>query len=383
VKWARLSEFVLVIVSLFVGAFFFILADRYYFNTHAGQFWTGPCLIRDEVLHHALEPNCSRMQYWGRAAYEIATNSLGLVDARIRDVTSKQQRPRLLLLGDSFTVGLGFPWQQTFAGLLQEALPQYEILNGAVSSYSPSNYLNVARRLLNRGIEFSEAIVFIDVSDIQDEAAFYRDKDATGAVLGPALEVKSNNLYTWLRGKIRNLPYTSLLFEWGERQVVRFGIYSIPVGDDGDVFDTPRSAWTYRPVDESIPFRLGYSPLGVEAGIERAKNKMNSLREELSARGIGLGVIIYPWPAQLAHNDRHSRHQQIWKQWCTGRCTRFISMFPDFFDVKDKCSILLPGCWYASLFIQGDVHFSEEGHKLVAAKVAESLTKSGPGFGAR
>src|SRR5262245_58985236 len=233
VKLARLSEFGLVIVSLFVGAIFFILADRYYFR-HAGQFWTDPCRIRDEVLHHALQPNCSGMQYWGRAAFETATNSLGLVDARTRDVTAKQQRPRLLLLGDSFTVGLGFPWQQTFAGLLQEALPQYEILNGAVISYSPSNYLNVARRLLNTGIEFSEAIVFIDVSDIQDEAAFYRDKDGSGALIGPALEVKSNNFYTWVRRKIRNHPYTSLVFEWGERQAVRFGVYSIPGGDDGD-----------------------------------------------------------------------------------------------------------------------------------------------------
>src|SRR5262249_23354697 len=273
------------------GAIFFILADYYF--ARGGQSWSHPCLIRDEVLHHALRSNCSGIQYWGRAAYETATNSLGLVDARIRVVTTKQQRLRLLLLGDSFAVGLGFPWQQTFAGLLQEALPQYEILNGAVNSYSPSNYLNVARRLLNRGVEFSEAIVFIDVSDIQDEAAFYRDKDATGAVLGPALELWPNNFYTRVRRKISNLPYTGLIFEWGEHQAVRFGLYSIAFDRYGDnLFDIPRSAWTYRPVDDGIPYPSWYSPLGLEAGIERAKTKMNNLHEELSARGIGLGVTI-------------------------------------------------------------------------------------------
>lgn len=182
-------------------------------------------------------------------------------------------------------------------------------------------------------------------------------------MLGPALELWPNNFYTRVRRKISNLPYTGLIFEWGEHQAVRFGLYSIAFDRYGDnLFDIPRSAWTYRPVDDGIPYPSWYSPLGLEAGIERAKTKMNNLHEELSARGIGLGVTIYPWPAQLAHNDRHSRHQQIWEQWCAGRCTRFISMFPHFFDAKDKCSILLPGCWYASLFIHGDVHFSDEGH---------------------
>lgn len=155
VKSPKLSELALIIVSLFVGAMFIILADRFYFARKLSISGRSiPCAITDEVLHHALQPNCSGMGYWGRAAFKTATNSLGLVDAHIRDVTAKQQRPRLLLLGDSFTVGLGVPWQKTFAGLLQEALPQYEILNGGVTSYSPSNYLNVARRAPEQGCRF-------------------------------------------------------------------------------------------------------------------------------------------------------------------------------------------------------------------------------------
>ena len=63
--------------------------------------------------------------------------------------------------------------------------PQYDFLNGGVESYAPSNYLNVTRQLLAARVEFDEVIVFIDISDTQDEAAYYRDLDASGAVTGP------------------------------------------------------------------------------------------------------------------------------------------------------------------------------------------------------
>jgi len=36
--------------------------------------------------------------------------------------------------------------------------------------------------VLAAGVESDEAIVFIDVNDVQDEAAYYRDIDASGAV---------------------------------------------------------------------------------------------------------------------------------------------------------------------------------------------------------
>ena len=66
--------------------------------------------------------------------------------------------------------------------------PQYDFLNGGVASYSPSNYLNVARMVLAEGYDIDEVIVFIDISDVHDEAAFYRDIDASGAVTGPQPE---------------------------------------------------------------------------------------------------------------------------------------------------------------------------------------------------
>ena len=67
-------------------------------------------------------------------------------------------------------------WADTYVGQIAAKFPQYDFLNGGVESYAPSNYLNVTRQLLDRGVKFDEVIVFIDISDAQDEAAFYQDK---------------------------------------------------------------------------------------------------------------------------------------------------------------------------------------------------------------
>ena len=50
-----------------------------------------------------------------------------------------------------------------------------KIANLAASSYSPIIYFFKTKELLNDGISFEHLIVFIDISDVQDEAEIYKD----------------------------------------------------------------------------------------------------------------------------------------------------------------------------------------------------------------
>ena len=79
-------------------------------------------------------------------------------------------------------------WRDSYVGRIAAHFPQYDFLNGGVACYSPSNYLNMTRMVLAKGVDIDEVIVFIDISDVQDEAAFYRDIDASGAVTGSEQE---------------------------------------------------------------------------------------------------------------------------------------------------------------------------------------------------
>lgn len=336
------------------------------------------CLGRDRLRVLALQPNCSCTRAWGRERYQLNVNSMGFRDETVREVPLTDPRPRILMLGDSFTESMG-PWETSFVGRIAKQFPQYEVLNGGVGGYSPSNYLNTARIALDKGLQFDEAIVFIDISDVQDEAGLVRDVDDSGRV---ALAPEQLHYQTWY-SDVRNfiskyLVLTNYLWELGERTLVRLGVYHLDHGFNGNVFDLERSGWTYRKVVEDKPFEEGFAPLGVEGGIAKEKRKMDELYQDLAKRNIPIGVVVYPWPATLIYDNVDSREVKIWRDWCEGKCKRFVTAFPEFFAVKEQCPRSAPGCWYLKDYFFGDIHLSAEGNKIVADVVGKSLEETPP-----
>ncbi len=69
------------------------------------------------ILHHALKPNVDGKMQWGTHLYAFRTNDLGFVDKAPRTVQKKAARERIVFVGNSFTEGLGVPWDDTFVGI--------------------------------------------------------------------------------------------------------------------------------------------------------------------------------------------------------------------------------------------------------------------------
>jgi hypothetical protein len=339
-----------------------------------------PCRLHDPMRDHSYKPNCHATAQWGGDSYAFSTNSIGLRDREVRDLSAVGGRPRVLLLGDSFTEGMT-PWKDTYAAMLAARFPQYEILNGGVIGYSPSTYLNTARLLLQKGIQFDEVIVFVDISDVQDEAAIWQDVGSSGAVglypRRPWVFPQFEQSRDWVA---HHLLLTDELIKLGQRALVASGYYHLTIGLFGNVFDMGWDAWTYREVDETRGFYeaggAGYAPLGVEGGVIKAQEKMRFLWEDLKERGIPLSVVVHPHPAQLAHDTVDSRQVLIWRSWCEGKCKRFINVFPAFFAARDKCPWFERGCWYGKYFIFGDVHYNGSGNALEAKVVGDALAAS-------
>ena len=64
---------------------------------------------------------------------------------------------------------------------------------------------------------------------------------------------------------------------------------------------------------------------------------MTLLWQELEKRNIPISIVVYPYPAQILHDTADSRQVRIWREWCQGKCKRFVSLFPAFLAVKDQC----------------------------------------------
>jgi len=336
------------------------------------------CLGRDPFRVLALQPYCSTTRAWGQERYTLNVDSQGFRDKVVRQVPLTDPRPRILMLGDSFTESMG-PWDTSFVGRLAAKFPQYEILNGGVGGYEPSNYLNTERIAVKSGLDFDEAIVFIDISDVQDEAALVSDVDDTGAVRLAKYQYHYQDWYSHLRKFVsKYLVLTNYVWTFGERLLVGTGYYHLDHGFNGNVFNLERSGWTYRKVVEDQPFELGFAPLGVEGGIAKEKRKMDLIWQDLAKRNIPISVVVYPWPATMIYDNVNSREVQIWRDWCEGKCKRFITAFPEFFAAKAQCPKWEPGCWYLRYWTFGDIHLNANGNAIVAEVVSKSLEADPP-----
>ena len=149
--------------------------------------------IISKEYHHDLSPFINEIEKWGKNSQHLITNSLGFRDSTNRTVSKEKKGKRILLVGDSFIEGLGYDYEFTLAGLLKKKIgSSYEILNSAVSSYSPTIYYLKTKYLIENGYQFDQVLVFLDVSDIVDE--MYLEFDSKGKLKIPEEINKKNNL---------------------------------------------------------------------------------------------------------------------------------------------------------------------------------------------
>jgi hypothetical protein len=328
----------------------------------------------DARYSHGFVPNFSGFDSWGRARYPFYTNNLAFRDGSVRAVSLKPSTYRTLLIGDSFTEAVGVPFEQSFAGLLyhagQERGDRIEFLNAGVLSYSPVLYYKKIKTLLDSGLGFDEVVVFLDLSDIHDEATTYFcfDDDRKYDVYkvncsppdSPPRLVQRSQLSAF-RDKLK----AHFVVTDRSREMFNGWIRSLRADPKRSAIrNSLRNDWTIPTAD--VGHR--YDPLGIEGGIARARNNMQALADLLAQHHIPLTVVVYPWPLQLEKDDRNGRQSVIWREFCAKNCRSFIDLFPVFFAFKDAHQD-----WYERLFILGDFHYSAEGNRLVYQNVADRL----------
>jgi hypothetical protein len=329
---------------------------------------------QSDVYHHGLKPSTEIVSRWGHYAYPVKSNSLGFKDRTVRDVPLQSGARRVLFIGDSFTEGVGFAYDDTFVGRVAASLSRrdIEVLNAGIASYSPTIYYAKLKYLLERvGLRVDEVVLLLDVSDIHDEAVFYtlteddRAVDAPGAPkdAGMAMLVAQFNpdptasFKALLKANSATLRLADLvkdrLFGPDWRTLSE---------DEGWVratIESPRSAWTF---DDRLWREYG------EHGRSKAAAAMDKVSALLRDHAIPLTIVVYPWPSQIMRPEGNDRHVLFWKSWSETNGAQFIDLFPRFVgqgaprDVLHDYSIPL------------DSHWNQAGHAYVASCFLELYT---------
>lgn len=202
-------------------------------------------LLAGEIgLRVALEPEQANRNYWGRGAFVTLEDAgwrhapgyrgrlvrEGVFEHRVEisaeglrqaDVDHQLAFPRrLLVLGDSYTFGLGVEEHEAYPARLAEHLNRHGIgvINGGQTGYCVDQELTWARHLLPRVEPHAVLVALFLSNDLPDDLfALHRDVEvvdgyrlsANRLLPGPPVDALRTHSYLWmnLRGRMKLLQF--------------------------------------------------------------------------------------------------------------------------------------------------------------------------------
>jgi len=332
--------------------------------------------IPHHYYHHDLKRDLNVPVVWGlESNSRYYTNNLGFRTGQPETLDLEGRERRILVLGDSFIEGVGVNYTTTVVGGLSYRIPVVRFLNAAISSYSPKLYYLKTRYLLEGGLKIHGALVFIDISDIQDEIGYSNFQPV--AFLSPGFIARRLDV------ALRNHSY---LYSRLIREALLYALHFL---SDGRIGGSPslveggagsrdeaihsyyqkRSLWT---VDQREFRAWG------ERGLELARGSMQQLTDLCRAHEIPLTLVVYPWPTQIRAADRNSKQVRFWQDFAARNQIGFIDLFPVFIphtaNAAEREKII------EAFYLKGDVHWNESGSALVASTVAEHFWPDATGL---
>ena len=334
--------------------------------------------IISKVYHHDLKPNVEVYETWGgKLKRKIITNSIGFRDSSKKEILENTEKTRILLIGDSFIEGSGYDYEHTFAGLLENELGNnYEILNSAVESYSPSIYFKKTDFFLSQGYVFDKALVFLDLSDIYDEMFIKFDDNQNIISEIPkekqTLERKiKNKIYSlgwFLRDHTLTFRIMYLISDKTE-EIKNYLKLKLKASKslNKSFFSTSR--------DDAIFYRMTHIDRGfwtfnedkyleVSQGLAQSEKYLKKLFELLNQNKIDSYLIIYPWPTQIQYGDK--KHSPFWEKFSKSNNINLINLY-DIFKSENNREFIFDN------FIYGDIHWNKKGTLKVFNEIIKRI----------
>ena len=126
--------------------------------------------IKNENYSHTLKKNFKGTSFYGSKNNLICTNKHGFKKHCIKKNNSNDYD--YFFIGDSFTEGVGLNYPETFVGIFENKT-KYNVANLGVSSYSSIIYYHKLKYFLDNGLKTKHVILYLDVSDVEDEIYRY------------------------------------------------------------------------------------------------------------------------------------------------------------------------------------------------------------------
>ena len=316
---------------------------------------------------HSFAQNVNTEDTWGPYQYKFITNSLGFKDKSNRKITKKNNIKRIIFIGDSFTEGIGYEYEDTFVGLIEEKFKQIntEVLNAGVASQSPTiYYLKIKFLIEELKITFDELIIFLDISDVPDEI-YYQDyynnlflennylikiEKKIGIFL--TKNFSSILFYNVISEQLNHIKKNLILRYKASKEFKKsfFNIKKAEVSYYKSI-TVERGNWTH---EEDLWKIHG------QKGRKIAEQNLKKLLNLCINNNIKMSLVIYPLPSQIHYNLNPLNHRVYWNDWAVSNNINFYDFF-NYFDSNNKKHLI------KKFFIDGDIHWNTNGHKYISS----------------
>ena len=318
-----------------------------------------------------LTKNCYAKEKWVRNvnSYDVYTDHNGYRFSGKKN-TGNLKNKSAIFFGDSFTYGMGLEYKKTFVGIVEKNRNDFKIFNLGVPGYSPSVFNYQFKEAIKKNIIPNKIFYVLDISDVSEEASQWGEIGNNDYPVQinrrENVENKKNNI---------NKNFIHKNFK-GSRLIAR---------NVNNFFRSIRLNFFGKENKEGIPGHSGWgnflymniedidpklwNPIGFDKAVNKIKIQSIEIASIAKSISADLYIVIYPWPDTLQYGQKFFNWENFSKKLCIEiSCTKVINFFPEFKRIKQTNDD-----WLSKLYINGDLHITEYGHKIIAEKILKEV----------
>jgi len=297
-----------------------------------------------DYLPFTLPPNIDFVHKTTEFNVIYSINALGYRGAYPRTIAKPSATQRILLLGDSFTLGWGNPVEQSYAGRLAATLApkHYEVINaGYKAGYSPDSYYAF---FIKEGLALTPDIVIVfictenDIDDIQNNIWIKTDRTQA------PLAIRTIRNYADYQGELINVKHHRLAWN-----------YETPLLSESRLFIGLTGLFIKQP--QALPFDMAS---------QRFQQSINALQQVCRREHLPLLFFLIPAKSYQATTSslEQNQHRLIRKLLASQQCT--------YYDLSESLS--------TDSYFKEDAHLNAQGNAIVYEDVLRMLLNMERGF---
>lgn len=310
---------------------------------------------------YKLIKNCKATESQKTAApYIVFTDEEGY---RFSGNKRSKKKDNLIFLGDSTTFGIGSKFEDTFVGIVESKMKNYNVYNLGVPGFGLQKYYYVLNEFL-RTKTASKIFLTIDMTDFIDAANRWKNiPNSKSPVLESAFVGKE--ISDWENLRNSNFKGTRLIIFHTRNfiRTIKIKIKILNSKNDKAKNNIKSSHWANFTYTDKKNLTISEDQFkNAELIIENYFRKINILAEENNAE---LYLIIFPWPENLIYGQEKFNWEIFNEKLCSNNyCSEMINLFRDFREiVKDNDD------WQNLIYIKDDIHFTKFGNNFISNKI--------------